>query len=165
MKKILLSLSVLFLLILLTNLVFGNSDRLFPVRAQGNTGQLIADADFDIHDYLNGQPSSLNKKQNNKYVPPMKNLYSTVVKGTSYSMMPVMTDANGDGLLDLMFSYTEKDGCASGDKETRVRYTLLNTGTGYSIAYACKRTPSYQGGGWECPSSSPIRYRGTCADI
>jgi hypothetical protein len=85
-----------------------------------------------------------------EYVPfalPKVSLFSDVTQGTQRSTLhPILLDLNGDGLMDYVFSKVDEY------FETNVilQYVLLQTGSGFRLAYYCERI---NGG----------NYKGDCA--
>jgi len=65
---------------------------------------------------------------------------------------PSQMDMNGDGLLDMVYSYY------NGNHGNQ--YVLLNTGSGFEMVYSCRKTTDYG------PYSQikGVYYQGDCAD-
>jgi hypothetical protein len=75
---------------------------------------------------------------------------------------PIQTDMNGDGLSDIVYATTTNVSDAGG-LLVGTQYVLLNTGSGFEIAYFCQKDFRY------VPNVYPyqvdqIFYRGHCAD-
>jgi hypothetical protein len=66
----------------------------------------------------------------------------------NYKSAPLQMDINGDGLIDIVYSYSPHILIST-------QYVLLNNGNGFENGYLCKKSPDVLG----FPS-----YQGDCAD-
>lgn len=73
---------------------------------------------------------------------------------------PIQMDMNGDGLLDIVYAGV---GSAQGVGQIANQYVLLNTGSGFEIAYICQKDYRYVPNRHP-PEVDQIFYRGHCAD-
>jgi hypothetical protein len=100
---------------------------------------------------------------------------------------PIMTDINGDGLMDFVYSHLEQGISPSCDPNIDIhnppanysaprpyeQYILINTGRGFQVAYSCAFTPAvryFDTGNSNSTNNcfeqtAPNWYQGTCANI
>ncbi|MGE3340618.1 MAG: hypothetical protein AB7J46_01565 [Candidatus Altimarinota bacterium] len=123
---------------------------MLPSNIKFVTAQLSSSAVQPLQDpFLNIDQYPNSSRRNQATVPfALPDVFIASILSVSSSVYPrlgpVQMDMNGDGLLDLVFSMSDIN--PYDPPSYYDQYVLLNTGSGFEVAYICRRDGTlYQG--------------------
>jgi len=121
--------------------------------AQSGGGTRVQATDNIVFDIGDTFSTSTTRTDDVPYALPLDHFYSKAEN----NRVPMMTDVNGDGLADMIYSYV---GVNYADYKDATQYVLLNVGDGYEVVYYCKVKNQKNGSNQDIPGA--FEYTGHC---